>query len=320
MRGEFGMIILKSIESILTIIILIMTGYVFTHAGWFNEGTGNTFSKVVMNISLPCYMFYNITSTFEKAQLESLGKNLVVPFVSIGISYLLSILASNVIKVDRSRKGVFRSMFFASNTMFIGLPVNLALFGEKCVPYVLLYYLANTTFYWTVGAYEVSRDNPRNKTFSLWNATTLKRIFNPAVIGFGTGVLVVLSGIGMPSFVTDSCKYIGNLTTPLAMFFTGIVLYSVKLREIKFDKDVITLILARALICPGLMLLLLKWIPVPRLMGMVFVIQAAMPAITSTGVVAREYGSDYQFAAVMTAVTTAASLVIIPAYMFFMSQ
>lgn len=313
------MIFLKSIESVLTIIILIMTAYVLTHAGWFNETTGKTFSKLVMNISLPCYMFYNITSTFDQKQFESLSKNLVVPVVSIGISYLLSIAVSNLIKVARSRKGVFRSMFFASNTMFIGLPVNLALFGEKCVPYVLLYYLANTSFYWTIGAYEVSRDNPDNTQVSLFNRKTLIRIFNPAVLGFTTGVIFVLTGLKLPSFLLDSCKYIGNLTTPLAMFFTGIVLYSIKLKEIKFDKDVITLILARAVICPGLVLLLLQIFTVPKLMGMVFVIQSAMPAITSTGVVAREYGSDYQFAAVMTAVTTAASLIVIPVYMVLMS-
>lgn len=312
------MLFLKSIESILTIIILIMTGYAFTHIGWFNETTSKTFSKVVLNISLPCYMVYNITSTFDKSQLASLSKNLIVPVISIAISYLLSIAVSNIIKVERRRKGLFRSMFFASNTMFIGLPVNLALFGESSIPYVLLYYLANTSFYWTIGAYETSRDNPLNKHTTFFSINSIKKIFNPAVIGFILGVLLVLSGLQLPSFILDSCKYIGNLTTPLAMFFTGIVLYSVKLREIKFDKDVITMMLARALVCPTLVLLLIHFIPVPKLMGKVFVIQSAMPGITSASVVAREYGSDYQFAAVITSVTTAASLIVIPVYMWLM--
>ncbi|HEX2946573.1 MAG TPA: AEC family transporter [Clostridia bacterium] len=313
------MVFLNSIGSIFTIIILIATGFFLTRAGWFNEGAGKTFSKVIMNVSLPCYMLYNITSTFDKSELESMSRNLVVPVISIGICYLLSIVTSNIIKVDRRRKGVFRSMFFASNTMFIGLPVNLALFGEKCIPYVLLYYLANTSFYWTVGAYEVSRDNPENRTAAILNVETLKRVFNPAVIGFLTGVLLVLLNIRLPSFILDSSKYIGNLTTPLAMFFTGIVLYSVKFRDIRFDKDVIALLLARSVISPVLVLVMLPFFGVPALMGKVFVIQAAMPAITSTSVVAREYGSDYQFAALMTAITTVASLVVIPFYMWFMA-
>lgn len=312
------MIFLKSIGSILTIIILIMTGYVLTHIGWFNETTGKTFSKIVMNISLPSYMVYNITSTFDKSQLITLSKNLIVPVISIGISYLLSIAVSNIIKVNKNRKGVYRAIFFASNTMFIGLPVNLALFGESSIPFVLLYYLANTSFYWTIGAFEISRDNPLNKHVTVFNINTVKRIFNPAVIGFIIGVLLVLSGLQLPSFILDSCKYIGNLTTPLAMFFTGIVLYSVKLRDITFDKDVITLMMARALVCPMLVLLLIHFIPVPKLMGKVFVIQAAMPGITSAAVVAREYDSDYKFAAVITVVTTAASLIVIPVYMSLM--
>jgi len=313
------MVFLNSIGSIFTIIILIATGLVLTHAGWFNEAVGTTFSKVIMNISLPCYMLYNITTTFDKSELESMSRNLIVPVISIGVCYLLSILVSNLIKVDRSRKGVFRSMFFASNTMFIGLPVNLALFGEKCVSYVLLYYLANTSFYWTAGTYEVSRDNPENRTAALLNIQTIKRVFNPAVLGFISGVVLVLLNIRLPSFIMDSCKYIGNLTTPLAMFFTGIVLYSVKLKDIRFNKDVIALLLARSVISPALVLLMLPVFGVPSLMGKVFVIQAAMPAITSTSVVAREYGSDYQFAALMTAITTVASLIVIPFYMWFMA-
>lgn len=310
------MTFLSSIGSILTIIILILTGYILTNVGWFNDTIGKTFSKLILNISLPCYMLYNITSTFDRSELLGFSGNLVVPFLSIGLSYLLSIVVSNIIKVDKSRKGVFRSIFFASNTMFIGLPVNQALFGEEAVPFVLLYYLANTCFYWTVGAYEVSRDNPENKKSSVFNLNTLKRIFNPAVIGFLTGIILVLTGISLPSFLIDSCKYIGNLTTPLAMFFTGIVLHSVKPDDIRLSKDMGILLLARTLICPMIMLGLLQVLSVPKLMGMVFVIQSAMPAITSTSVIAREYGSDHRFAAVMTAVTTAASLIVIPFYMW----
>ncbi len=312
------MTFINSIEGILTIIVLIMVGWLLKQKGWFSNDTSKLFSKLILNLTLPSFMIYNITSTFEQSELKSLSKNLAIPFASIILSYLLSIVISNIIKVDRSRKGVFRTMFFASNTMFIGLPVNLALFGEDSMPYVLLYYLANTCCFWTIGAYEVSRDNPESRGASLLNLKTIKRIFNPAVIGFMTGVLLVLTGIKLPSFIIDSCKYIGNLTTPLAMFFTGIVLHSVKFSKIRLNIDMVVLLLARSVICPVLVLLLIQAFPVPRLMGMVFVIQAAMPTITSTSVLAREYGSDYQFAAVMTAVTTAASLIVIPFYMWAM--
>ena len=42
--------------------------------------------------------------------------------------------------------------------MYIGLPVNLALFGDEALPFVLLYFFANTVFFWTVGNYSISHD------------------------------------------------------------------------------------------------------------------------------------------------------------------
>lgn len=313
------MVFLNSVGSVFTIIIIITVGYIFAHAGWFNESTGSLFSRMVLNISLPCYLLYNITSTFKRDELIGLAGNLAIPVISVGVSYLLSIAASIALKVDTSRRGVYRSMFFASNTMFIGLPVNIALFGEESIPYALLYYLANASFYWTVGAYEISRDNPGTKQ-KLLGRGSIKRIFNPATCGFLSGVALVLAGIELPKFVDNSLKIIGNMTTPLAMFFTGIALYSVKWSSVRIGKDMISLVIARSVICPALVLLLNRVFHVPEMPGAVFVIQAAMPVITSTSVVAKEYGSDYEFAAVMSAVTTATSLVVIPFYMWFVGR
>jgi len=54
-------------------------------------------------------------------------------------------------------------------------------------------------------------------------------------------------------------------------------------------------------------------------MKKVFVIQAGMPAMTQTSIVAESYDADYKYAAVMTAATTIVSLVSIPLYMTLFS-
>lgn len=126
--------------------------------------------------------------------------------------------------------------------MFIGLPVNIALFGEESIPFVLLYYLANTSFYWTIGVYEVSRDNPENKVKSPFQLKHVKRIFNPAVIGFLSGIVIVVTGIPIPSFLTNSFRYIGNLTTPLArMEMTGTNMFFAILSSLVRSKVVVIL-------------------------------------------------------------------------------
>lgn len=311
------MVFLSSIESILSIIIMITVGYVLTHIGWLTDESSKTFSKIILNVSLPCYMIYNLTSSFDRKKLELLSSGLLIPIITIAASYIISIAVSNVLKIKAGRKGVFRSIFFVSNTIFIGLPVNIALFGESSVPYVLLYYIANTTFFWTVGVYEISKDSGGGDKRNFFSRKTLKRILSPTLMGFSLGILFVLFDIPLPEFATESFKYIGELTTPLAMFFIGIVMHSVKPKELILDKDMTALVAARFLICPFLVLAALRFIPVPSLMGKVFVIQSSMPAMTSTGVVAKGYGSDYQFAAVATVITTVLSMIVIPLYMCF---
>lgn len=309
------LVLLHAVESILTIIIMCMVGWFMTRAGWLNDAISETICKLVMNVSLPCYMFWNMKTHFDRAKLEELSGGLLVPFLSIGLTYLLGIAVSNLLRVPKGRKGIFRSVFFTSNTIFIGLAVNLALFGEQSTPYVLLYYVANTTFFWTLGNYEIRRDGEHGESCAAFTLQSFKQVLSPALGGFLLGVILILANLPLPAFVMDSSKYIGQLTTPLAMLFIGIVLYSIRLKEIRLDRDILVLLAARFLICPLTVVLLERFIPLPALMAKVFVIQSAMPAMTSTGVVAKEYGADYAFGTLVTAVTTVCSMVVIPVYM-----
>lgn len=312
------MLFLHSLESVFTIIIMFMTGYFLTRAGWLNDQISDTFSKIILFVSLPCYMVYNLTSTFSRSLLESLAVNLIVPFLTIGLSYVIGIIVSNIMKIKKNRKGIFRSIFFSSNTIFIGLPINLALFGEKSVPYVLLYYIANTTFFWTLGAYEISKDGISEEKVKFFSKATLKQIFSPTLIGFMIGIVLILLNIKLPAFILNSCKYFGDLTTPLAMLFIGIVLFSVKIKSLKIDLDTVVLTLARFIICPVIVILLTHIFKTPPLMAKVFVIQSAMPAMTCTSIVAKGYGADYEYATVVTVVTTILSMAVIPIYMVLM--
>jgi predicted permease len=312
-------VLIHSIESILTIIVMFMIGVLATRLGYLNEEAGETFSKIILNFSLPCYMIWNITSNFDREKLYELGGGLIVPAISIGLSYILAVFVSRILKVRQGRVGIFRSNFFTSNTIFVGLAVNLSLFGEASTPYVLLYYMVNTTCFWTIGIYEIAKDG-LNKKVNFFSKDLVKKILSPALMGFITAVILVLLEISLPRFIMDSCRYIGSLTTPLAMLFIGIVLSSFKLKDLRLDKDGIMIVIARFIICPVIVILLTMHFTLPPLMAKVFVIQAAMPAMTSTSIIAKAYNADYEFATVVTVITTVLSMVAIPIYMVLLSS
>ena len=117
----------------------------------------------------------------------------------------------------------------------------------------------------------------------------------------------------------DSCKYIGNLTTPLSLLFIGITFSTISIKDIKFDKDMLALLLGRFVLSPLVVYALALVIPIPSLMTKVFIIQSAMPIIAQSAITARAYDVDYRYATVMVTISTVLSILFIPVYMVLMS-
>lgn len=204
-------------------------------------------------------------------------------------------------------------MFLNSNTVFVGLPVNMALFGSKSLPYVLVYYMANTTFFWTLGVYLIQRDGQGSAEFSL--KATLKKVFSPPLLGFMVAVALVLLGIELPNWIMQDFNYIGNLTIPLSMIFIGTAIAGAGLPNIRIDRDSLGILLGRFIIAPLLMACLVLPTHMPILMKQVFILQAAMPVMTNAPVVSKLYHADADYAAIMVTETTLLSLVVIPILM-----
>lgn len=306
---------LTSFESILPIIIMILVGYFMARAGWIDEKFGGAITKYLLNIALPCYMIWNLVKNFDRGKFLALIGGILIPVISMTAAFLISIPVSNLLKVPRNRKGIFRTVFFCSNTIFVGLPINLALFGQQSVPYVLLYYIVNTTFFWTIGNYEISCDGDLTRDCPIFSLSALKRIFSPALLGFMLGIVLILLKIKPPQFVMNTLNYLGFPTTPFALIFIGLVLSSVSFKKFRPDREIVVLMLARFVLSPAIVMLILHFVQVPPLMAKVFVIQAAMPAMTNTGIVAKGYGADYRYASLTTVVTTLASIIAIPVIM-----
>lgn len=311
-------IILHASQSVLSIVVIIALGYILTRQGLFDEAVAKLLTTLVVNVSLPAMIVSNLLTAFDRDKLYSVGKGILIPFASMLICYGAAMLIAPLIKVKPGRKGIFQTMFFASNTIFMGMPVNMALFGEESIPYVLFYYAANTTLFWTLGIYGISRDKKGHEA-GIFNMNTVKRIFSPPLLGLLAGLLLVLLEIRLPSFIMDSCKYIGSLTTPLSLLFIGITFSTINIADIKPDKDMAALLFGRFVISPLVVYALTLVLPIPSLMTKVFIIQSAMPVITLAAITARAYEVDHRYATVMVTVSTVLSVLFIPVYMVLMS-
>ena len=310
-------IFLRSISGILVILGMILVGFVIGEKGWFDDKSRGLLAKLVTQVALPCYMLYTITQRFTAADLLIMLPALRFPALSMVILLGIATGVARIFAVRQDRRGLFISMFFNSNTIFVGLPINQALFGDASIPYVLIYYMCNTTFFWTLGTYLIQRDGEGEAQFDL--KTSLKKVFSPPLMGFLLGLVLVMLQIKLPVFLASDLQYLGNLTTPLSMIFIGLSVSHVGVKQLVLGKDQLLILFGRFLVAPLLMATIVYWAHLPSLMKQVFIIQSAMPVMTNAPVVARLYGADSDYAAVMVTETTLATMVVIPILMLLMA-
>jgi hypothetical protein len=304
-----------AIDGLFTIIIIVCLGYFLTAKQWFNGQNAELIPQLVNYVALPAYLIWNLITTFDQSKILDILYGISVPALSMLITFGISMLVSNLLKVAPNRKGIFRSVFFCSSAVFIGIPVNLALFGETSIPYVLLYFLVNAFLFWTLGNYSISTDGGIASA-KIISRANIRRIFSPPFIGFMVGVALILLGINLPHFIINTLKHLGNMTPPLSMLFIGIAIFGVKLKEVKISKEIIAVLIGRFIIAPVVVLLVTMIIPIPDLMRKVFVIQASLPAMTQIAILAKVYEADAEYAAVLVTLTTILAILVIPFYMF----
>ena len=152
-------IFLTSIQSIVPIIVIIILGYFLQVRGWFKESFGNDLSKLIMNVAMPVAIFTSVLKYLTLDKLISLSGGLLYTFIAFILGYLAAFIAVKVFKVRPGRRGTMINTFVNANTIFIGLPLNIALFGNQALPYFLVYYITNTVSTWTLGVYLMTSDS-----------------------------------------------------------------------------------------------------------------------------------------------------------------
>ena len=314
-----GMI--HGLQGIFEILFIIGIGFILAKKGWFIADTSALLTKLVMKIALPLYMLCQLEKDFTHDSLLQIAPDLLLPFSSILLAYVVGRIAVKLLHIRQDRQGVFITCFFIANTIFIGLPVNLALFGTQSVPSVMLYYMANTTMFWTLGVYHIVNDSTGGeKAMPLFSLQTLKKVFSPPLLGFLLGLAFILANIQLPEFLLVSFQYVGNLATPLSLMVIGIEMSSISLASVHWDRDLVGALCGRFIICPLCVLALLPVIVVTPMSGQVFTMQASMPAMTQMTVVAKAVGADVKYATQVSFLSVVLGLIVIPLYMFILES
>ena len=309
-------------SSMATIVIMISLGYVLQIKGWFDENFSASIASLIIKIALPASIMISVLRFISREKMIEFFGSLGIPLLSVIVGYFVAWIIVQIFRIPNERKATVMNTIVNANTIFMGMPLNLSLFGEEAMPYFLVYYVVNTLSTFTVGTYLFAYYNQQHDGKGIqWS-----RIFSPPLIAFLGSMILVWFGGTIPMFLNQSLIYIGNLVTPLSLMYIGIHLAQVGLRSLTFDRDMTLSILGRFVLFPVILLTVqvgmmqLFSIELPMKLQETFFLQSTIPTLVIMPLLATEENADIDFATSAVTITTLFYIVILPVWMMLFSM
>lgn len=314
-------VFLTSVSSVVEIVLIMALGYILRRKKWFSDEFGKNISSLITKIALPASIFMAVMNNLTRSKLLSLSTEIVFPAAGVIIGYLIAWLTVKILKIRPGRRGIFMNAVVNANTIFIGMPLNEALFGDKATTYFLVYYIVNTISTWAFGVFLISNDDPTiDKKAPKNNQINWKKLLPMPLVGFVVAIIWMLLGLPVPNFAGQTLSYVGSLVTPLSLIYIGIVLADSGLNNMKLDRDTILALLGRFVLSPVVLILLIKFgvemgITIPKLMSQTLVVQSATPMLAVLPILANEAHGDVHYATNVVTISTVLFVVVVPILM-----
>ena len=305
----------NAMSASLVLLMLMSVGYFMGARGWMNASEKKFISKYIVNIAVPCNCLTGLLNNLDHDSLLEAGIMVAAALLGVLMTLFLSLALATLLRLPRERWGVFVAMTAFSNTLFIGLPISTQLFGDACVPYVMLYYLANTVFVQSVGFLLIERAGTKGRG-SVTLSSFLKGVFaKPPILTVFFSLLLLTLDVGLPAPIMKWAGYISGSVSPLALIYCGYIIYELGLKNLRLMRGLPTMIVVRLGVAPVVCWLFCHLFGMSGLPMDVFIVESALPVVSQVTVMAGAYGADEKYAATGAALSTLCSFISIPILM-----
>ncbi len=286
--------------------ILMGVGFICGKKGFIDDAFAKNMSWIVVNIATPGMILAAGMNDESTIRGESLAFGFLVAFLVYVFLIAFSFLLIPLVRVPDEDKNVYRVMAIFSNIGFMGLPIIQAAYGSEAVLYGALFQFPYNFLMYTYGIAAMRGENPFK------SAESMKRVLNVGVISSTLAIIIYISGIHMPSFISVSARHLSNLAAPLSMMVIGQSMIHMKPKELIGDIRLLIFSLIKLIAVPVIGVLLLRLFIKDTMMLSVCYIMLATPIGSMTAMLSAQYGGNYKLASKGVALSTIMSVVTIP--------
>ena len=302
------------LEKMLMLFLLMLIGYAACKKQMITGEVSRKLSGIIVNIANPAIILSTIADD-STGLIE--GKQIIITVVFSFIFYGALLLAAEAVprllRADKKDYGMYKVMTVFSNMGYMGFPIILSVYGKEALIYASVFLIPFNLLIYTYGIIVMKKREEGTKL-------NIKAVFNNGVTACIIMILLLLTGIRIPSLLADTIRSVSGITVPLSMMLIGASLYKVRVRELVTDKRLLLFCVTRLTIVPVLgILILLRFVHNEMLLGVMLVVLAT-PVGSLTAMLAQEYGGNYLLASKGVTITTLLSVITIPIVFFIIEM
>jgi predicted permease len=271
------------------IFLLAAIGFLLVKKNFLPDKGLGVLSRLVIEVTLPLLIFCQLLTDFRFNLFPNWW---IFPLLSLLITacgIACGFLFLNFIKGGTQNKLQFLSLVAFQNSGYLPLALVDALLPKDQAAtlfiYIFLFLLGFNLLMWSAGVYML--------TFSRAKKFELGSFFSPPVIATLFSLVFIFLGLYkfVPPAVMRPLRMLGDCTLPLALMVVGGNLAQISLKKI--DKRTLSFaLLAKMLILPAAGLWILVKFRLPELLGLLILIQLAMPPATSSSLIIGHYKKE----------------------------
>ena len=307
------MITIPLLKKITELFLILFATAALVKTGVFRADYSKVLSRITLYFVTPCVIFNSFQTrlTAEVQQGLVFAGGLAIAF------QLLFFLVTAVLRRAWKASEVERASISFTNAGNLVIPLVAYALGQEWVIYLSAYILVFNVTFWTIGL----------RMFDSEGAFRIRKVLlNPNILAVPSGLLLLFTGVSLPEPVAIAFEDVAGMIGPLSMMITGMVVGSMKLRDMVANRRIFGVLFFRMILCSGLAVLLS--VVVCRLggnaMGKAFVIipllSAIAPSASGINQLAILYNKDAQYASAINVLTTLSCVVTIPMWIWLFNQ
>jgi malonate transporter and related proteins len=330
---------LQSFSSILPMIIIILTGYLFARSGLASDTLRKALSDFCFYFGMPALLLRAIANAPPSTvQPQLVWIAYLLPIALCWIAASAFAMRANAQSEDGGNDAASIAMGATyGNVLMLGIPLAFAQFGPAAATTIGLVVLVHSPVLFAASAFQhehqlVARAQPLRNARNLQLAVTavepkgartaavLFKIIselavNPIIIAIAISLTLRLVGISLPAVIDKSLGMLGQATLPCVLVSMGLGLSVFKLRGEFHTIAVITAL--KLIILPWLTwLIATRILRLPAVDSAVITLLSAMPTGANAFIFASRVGKGEASVSGAVAISTLASAVSITIVLF----